>query len=179
MRYFLVSIFIVSLIIFGCMQKEDVFVMESEALDNEIDILQHQYAIAEGLMRAHKDTFSPDEWIKLQSADKQIDELFVKYRQLIESGGEITIEEVKDLWYGASSAYAATRRITVQHANRFSPKINEVLIALDELAESADKQITQALKDNPTEEGVTLSLMMILDTLSTTAKLMSIAAIML
>lgn len=169
-----------TLFLLGCFSDKDKYTSKSEGVKEEAVVLQYQYNITKGLVQAQREMFSDSEWEILERNRTEVAELFEKYKALIADGNvAITVTEVRNLWYLVTTSYARAKRVTSAYIDDFPPNVNAALVELDVHMEEADRQVRKSLREDSSDQEVKESLMLVLNTLSTAAKIMSVGMVLL
>lgn len=171
---------IVGFITFGCSAKQQQFAIDSSIITVEASILESQYKQMEVLLRQtqeEKKLFSSTEWRTLNNVDATIDMLIMKYRAIIQlNTSDMSLADVTFMYGLAVEGYTQGRDVIYAHWEEFPPSTQILLNAFDKQAEHTSTRI-QELLDNPDNESITQTLVLISGVLSLAVKMLGLVAL--
>ena len=145
-----------------------------------LDSLNLQYDKVKYLLE-HKQrdskVFTEKEWDKLLDVDSAITVLSLKYQAIIKlDPSNMSIHDVILMWQVTKDSYAKAREIVASRLDSFDASSQVMFKSFDEAAIVASKQI-DALLEDPTNDNLKSSLVLLVDVLSLAVKVLSIVAV--
>lgn len=120
--------------------------------------------------------FTDDQWDTLQSIVGLKSTIVTQVSYIIDLNSDtVTLDDVEYLYDLAQSAYATGYDLVEEHWSDFDTTTQDMLLSFQSDVESTEKRI-ETLLDDPDDESINETLVLIIDVLSTAVKLVSAVA---